>query len=386
MTRGTTITCCSGDFERGLRASLRAGLAGLVLASAMVGAPARAAEPADVEYLIRQGVEQRTQGHDQAAMPMFQRAYDLERSPRTAAQLGLCEAALGYWLAAERHLTEALSSARHPWVEKNRNELEATLKAARGSIGELEITGRPVGAEVIVNGKTVGTLPLAEPVRLAEGMVNLELRAGGYQEKTTAVRVAGGTRQTVTLALVAGKGESAAAARAAGLHGGGTGTGEVAGADVAIAGKSGAPSGEAAASGGAPHWVRPAAWVATGLGVVALGVGSYGLWNMVRYQGEFNDKVKTGTTIRACDAGVLPGRGAEGCAAAYDKGASGQRLALAGFQASGLLAAVAVVGFLWSSGGDNEGAHASAGHPRGVQAFATLDGNGGASAGWQQRF
>ena len=77
-------------------------------------------QPAAVEDLIRKGNELRTKGEDQYALPLFQKAYDLERSPRTAAQLGLVEAALGYWLASERHLQEALTSTRNPWLIRSR--------------------------------------------------------------------------------------------------------------------------------------------------------------------------------------------------------------------------------------------------------------------------
>src|SRR5688572_5346163 len=83
-------------------------------------APVRAgAQPAAVEDLIREGVELRKQSKDHLALPLFQKAYDLERSGRSAGQLGLAEASLGYWMSAERHLIESLSASRNPWVARN---------------------------------------------------------------------------------------------------------------------------------------------------------------------------------------------------------------------------------------------------------------------------
>ena len=38
--------------------------------------------------------------------------------------------------------------------------LKAQLASAKGQIGELFIVGEPTGAEVLVNGKSVGKLPL----------------------------------------------------------------------------------------------------------------------------------------------------------------------------------------------------------------------------------
>src|SRR5687767_11306624 len=93
-------------------------LAPVILAAltavAMAAATPEEPLPAQVEELIRQGNELRRDGKDHAAVGLFQKAYDLQRSPRTAGQLGLAESALGYWMAAERHLGEALAAPRHP--------------------------------------------------------------------------------------------------------------------------------------------------------------------------------------------------------------------------------------------------------------------------------
>ena len=83
---------------------------------------ARAAHAADesakAEQLIQEANELRRQGQDQRAMPLLQQAYELARTARTAAQLGLAEMALGYWVEAEGHLNEALTVSHHPWVDK----------------------------------------------------------------------------------------------------------------------------------------------------------------------------------------------------------------------------------------------------------------------------
>ena len=62
--------------------------------------PALAAKPtaADAENYIKRGNELRRSGRDQQALPLFEKAYEVAPSPRTAAQLGLCEVVLGYWL------------------------------------------------------------------------------------------------------------------------------------------------------------------------------------------------------------------------------------------------------------------------------------------------
>ena len=62
---------------------------------------------------------------------MFEKAYQISRTPRTAAQLGLCELELGDFVEAERHLNEALAEPEHPWVKKNKATLKKSLETAR---------------------------------------------------------------------------------------------------------------------------------------------------------------------------------------------------------------------------------------------------------------
>jgi hypothetical protein len=372
MTRGPTTDCCT---------SYHAGWAlfvGIFLAFAVVGSPvgsAWAAEPIDVENLIRQGVELRQKGRDHAALPLFQRAYDLDRSPRTAAQLGLAECGLGYWMAAERHLVEALASPRHPWVARNRPELEQTLKGVRASIGEVEIAGSPAGAQVLINGKAEGVLPLAQPIRVNDGMAQISVRAPGYQEKLTTVQVTGGKRERIAVALVPTASTLAASTtrgdRGA-APGGAPGRSGRTRAPVSL---QGAPE---SSSSSAPGWVRPAAWVAGGLAVVSLSVGTYGYVAMQQKENEFNTRTVKSTGQRECNSG-LPDKGNNSCTNIYNDSVAFQRLAINGLGAGALLAAASLVGFLWSAERSDATASAAAG------AVASFDGDG-FRAGWRTTF
>ena len=60
------------------------------------------------ELLIRQGVELRRKGNNRGAVVKFRSAYELSKSARATAQLGLCEQALDIWLEAKQHLSEGL--------------------------------------------------------------------------------------------------------------------------------------------------------------------------------------------------------------------------------------------------------------------------------------
>ncbi len=171
--------------------------------SVLSAAPARAATDAEqAEALIREGVKLRSHDSTPQALPLFEKAYQVSRTPRTAAQLGLCELELGYFVEAERYLTEAMAAPDHPWVAKNKATLKKSLDAARASIGELALTLSPAGAEVSLNGKPVDRALLGAPIRLGKGPVDVEVRAAGYQPARETVTIVGGKREPRTYALV----------------------------------------------------------------------------------------------------------------------------------------------------------------------------------------
>jgi hypothetical protein len=334
----------------------RAVAATLVISAVLAGpwiAPSLAADPAEVEELIRQGVELRRLGRDPAAIPLFQRAYDLDRSPRTAAQLGLVEAAVGYWIAAEKHLAEALASPRHPWLVQHLGEIKETLEQVRANICELDVVGSPPGAEVIVNGKTVGRLPLAQPVRVAEGPVQVTLRAEGFAEGSSTTTVKGGGTERISVNLVAAPGYAAGPETArppAGSAYPAPGTAPPyypAGSDVGL-GMSSRP---------APGWVRPTAWVASAVAVAAAGLGTHQVLQQHKHQKAFNDYMRMGTTDRPC-AILAIRRGGPPCDAIYENAQAASRLAVVGFASAGVLAAGAIVAFIASS--SREGSRAAA--------------------------
>jgi len=153
------------------------------------------------EAQIRQGTELRHQNQDARALPYFERAYELSRNPRTAAQLGLVKMALGYCVDAERLLGEALAVPDHPWIERNRETLEGTRVKARQNIGEVAVSGTPAGAEVLINGHSVGSLPLAAPVRLDKGPAEILVRAPGHLPITRSLAITAGAREHLTVAL-----------------------------------------------------------------------------------------------------------------------------------------------------------------------------------------
>ena len=164
----------------------------------------------DEDRLIREGVESRRKHKDSEALESFRKAYDLNHSPRAAAQMGLAEVALGRWIEAAGHLEEAMARSTDPWVAKNMATLNESYGRVRQRVGELEILGGPPQATIAVEGAVVGTLPLAKPIRVRSGDCRFVVTAPGYESVSRTVDVAAGqlTRETVNLSKVASSPQS----------------------------------------------------------------------------------------------------------------------------------------------------------------------------------
>jgi hypothetical protein len=178
-------------------------LAAVVLVAsgpAVASAAERAGDDAE-DALIRKALELRKRGDDAAARVELERAYAIARSPRAAAQLGFAEQALGLWPQADIHVSEALRSGDDPWIKKNRATVEEALTTIRQHVGRIEIVGGRPGADVIVNGQRVGAVPLAGPVAVSAGPVDVELRSPGQPPLAKSVSVAAGEYARVPFTL-----------------------------------------------------------------------------------------------------------------------------------------------------------------------------------------
>lgn len=316
----------------------------------------------------------RRQGKDERALPFFQKAYAIEHTPRTAGQLGLSEMAVGYWLSAENHLTEALDSPAHPWISKNQKTLASALEQVRQKIGEVTINGSPTGARVVINGQDAGTLPLPAPVRVGEGRVQIELSAPGYASTVRTFRLNGGAKQQVALMLEPGPKPTGTSPATPSLVVGPrpwTGAPPSSGQDgtspLPTSGReettppdntTGAPSSKSDARDASAHDARRTiAFVAGGVAVAALVFGVVETIEWQKKQTEFSHHLGMRTPI-ADQTGCGeddPGRGATGCAALYDAARRAWRWSLVGYGAGAALTAGALYLIL---SGDGVNAHA----------------------------
>jgi hypothetical protein len=165
-----------------------------------LAAPGESSSPAQEDALIRHGLELRERHDDAGALAEFQRAFRLSSGGQALAQVALAEQALGRWVDAETHLTEALRHGDDRWIVRNDKLLRQSLFTIQGHTGSLEITGPVTGAEILVNNESVGTFPMP-PVLVPAGSVALEVRARGYLPvvRTVVIPARGLARESIVL-------------------------------------------------------------------------------------------------------------------------------------------------------------------------------------------
>ena len=280
----------------------------ILIASLATAAWAGPQEEAD--ELARQGIDLRRRGDDSRALPLFEKAHRLAPTARSAVQLGTVEQALGRWADAEEHLAQGLRSPTDPWIKKNRAVIDESMRTVKTHIGSLEVTGAPAGAEVLVNGRKVGQLPLGGGVRVNAGDVDVELNAPGHLRGFRTVKVNAGDFQTVVIRL------------------------------QEVEHPLPAPPPPPPPAAPSALWQRWAAIGAFGGAAVAAGVGTYGVVRFNDRVGEFNPKCDEGPN------GALDGVTHEPTAACnqlQSEYKSARTLAIVGYSVAGALAATGVI-------------------------------------------
>jgi hypothetical protein len=161
------------------------------IACIFIHVAARADSPDDA--LVESGLRLRRDHRDVDALEQFRRAYELRPSPRTRAQIGFAEQALGSWIEAESDLMAALGVEDDPWIASHKKTLEGELSAIRQHLGWAVVEANVQGAELWLQGARRDALPVP-PMRLGSGPIEIEVRAPGHESVRRTVEIpAGGT-------------------------------------------------------------------------------------------------------------------------------------------------------------------------------------------------
>jgi hypothetical protein len=184
---------------------LRAAIFGFGIVAVFAAGLARSAqaqETEEPEALIKQGISLRRKGDDRRAQGYLKRAYDLAKTPRSAAQLGLVEQALGQFADSQIHLSEALAT-KDAWVQENRAQLEESRNFVRSKLAKVAITGAPGDATIAVGSDPPFALPRDGVVWLAPGANTVVMAAPGRKPVTKTVTAGPGESTSVAVELPA---------------------------------------------------------------------------------------------------------------------------------------------------------------------------------------
>jgi hypothetical protein len=248
----------------------------LVAAHLLTATPgfAQDAERSRVEQLLKQGMDRRAAGQDAEALQAYRQAVALDPdNARSLAHLGVTYQALGRWLPAHKYLTEALSQRGDPYIERHEAELTAALAVVAGHLGQLEVYGGPPGAEVMLNGEAVATLPMAEPLQVTVGSYLLEVQAPGHYKLGRPITVQPRQLTREEVGLAPHRSDPRSADEPPSERGAAALSSDAGASDVGV-------------GGGAPRWLP---WVLGGAAVLS-GAGTAIAWQRREYHAErWND-------------------------------------------------------------------------------------------------
>lgn len=151
---------------------------------------------------VAQGLAELEANNYPEAREEFRRAHALFPNARSLRGLGMVEFELRNYGECVRLLEQALTSPVKPLDAKLRAESEALLARARRYLSELRVQTDPSSATLIVDGAET-QLGAYGALLLEVGEHSLEFRAPGHAPETRVVRVRGGERTELRVALVA---------------------------------------------------------------------------------------------------------------------------------------------------------------------------------------
>jgi hypothetical protein len=156
---------------------------------------------------FQEGVAAADAGNYEAARVAFQQAYALKSHPSVLQNLGQSELRTGRHVEAARHLALFLSDAG-VGTPQEREAVRASLAEAETKAGKLVIDVDVEGAEVTVDGETIGRSPFAAPFYFEPGRRSLRVRRAGYREVSQTQQIAAGRATQVKIVMSADQGDS----------------------------------------------------------------------------------------------------------------------------------------------------------------------------------
>ncbi|MCC6526886.1 MAG: PEGA domain-containing protein [Polyangiaceae bacterium] len=177
------------------------------------GAPAAAAPAADntarAEALYTEAKAALEAQQPELALQKLTEAWALKRGYDIAANLGSVEVGLKKYRDAAEHLAYALETFPLKGDPDTKKALTDRLALAKAEVGVVTVKASVDGANVSVDGKSLGPAPLKAPIFVEPGHRVFTATRDGYEPARSEVDVKKGTSADVSLELVAKEGSPA---------------------------------------------------------------------------------------------------------------------------------------------------------------------------------
>lgn len=147
-------------------------------------------------------------GNTADGVAKLEQSYKLAPTPHTAGALALAAETMGRLGEAQEMVDVALADRNDPWVKEHKRQLRLTKRRLVGKTATLYILGAEYpGAEVEVNGRIVGKLPLPDggKMKIAEGPLAVKAHLAGHDSYSMNVEVKAQTEVRVNVLLYKSK-------------------------------------------------------------------------------------------------------------------------------------------------------------------------------------
>jgi len=162
--------------------------------------------PDDAAALFKQGNDAYRMKKWDEAYQAFWRAFDLKKTYDIAGNLGDVELIVGKPRDAAEHLEFSLREWPAGQQAARKRTMER-LEAAKQEVGTLHVEVDTDGCEISVNGTSVGTSPIKQPLFVVPGAVTVEAKHGDKHVQRT-IAFDKGQERTLTLELTSAEGSS----------------------------------------------------------------------------------------------------------------------------------------------------------------------------------
>lgn len=148
------------------------------------------------------GIKLYEDGDYTVALAEFERVYELVPDYRVLYNIGQVSIQLGHYARALVTLREYVARGGNELPADRAKSVQADIDLLTGRTASIVLQVEPEGVEVTIDGKVIGTTPIADPVVVDVGERRVELKRSGFVSQEQTLSLAGGDRYVDQVKLV----------------------------------------------------------------------------------------------------------------------------------------------------------------------------------------